>query len=303
MRPFAERLAQACRAKGAPLCVGLDPRPDWLPPAVLEGRRPTSRGQAAAFEAFGDGVIGAVAGHAAALKVNVAFYERLGVAGMRAYARTLRRARREKLLAIADVKRGDIGSTAEAYAAAHLGKGDFRADAMTVNPMLGSDAMAPFLAACKAGAGLFVLVRTSNPGAADFQGSLEDAASLSVRIAARVRAWGEEVSGGEGWSPVGAVVGATRGEEIAALRRLMPKTPFLLPGIGAQGGSLADATQAFDAQGQGGLLSASRSVIFAHRESRWMGDLAPSRWPEAVAASAQSLAEEIRAALPRGVPA
>jgi orotidine-5'-phosphate decarboxylase len=195
MRPFADRLIQACHAKGAPLCVGLDPRPDWLPPALLEGRRPTPRGQAAAFEAFGDGVIAAVAPVAAALKVNVAFYERLGIAGMRAYARTLKRARRAKLLSIADVKRGDIGSTAEAYAAAHLGKGDFRADAVTVNPMLGSDAMAPFLAACKAGAGLFVLVRTSNPGAADFQGSLEDPAGLSFRIAEHVRAWGEEVSG------------------------------------------------------------------------------------------------------------
>jgi len=295
VKPFSDRLAHAVRAKGSPLCVGLDPHAGSLPPAVLEGRKPTARGEAAAAEAFAEGVIGAVAATAVALKVNVAFFERLGVSGMRAYARSLKAARRAGLLVIADVKRGDIGSTAEAYAEAHLGKTDFRSDAVTLNALLGEDSMEPFLKrAAEQGAGLFVLVRTSNPGGPAVQGSLDDPNALSWTLADRVRAWGERAPGRCGWSSVGAVVGATRGEDIARLRARMPRTPLLLPGIGAQGGSLADAALAFDAEGLGGLATASRSVIFAHRER---GDLPPARWTEAVADAAKSLASDLRKAL------
>ena len=301
MKPFIDRLAEACRAKGAPLCVGLDPHLEQLPEALLEGLKPTPRAQAKAVEAFGEQVIAAVAPAAAALKINIAFYERLGVAGMRAYARTLRQARRAKLLVIADVKRGDIGSTARAYAEAHLGRTDFRADAVTLNPLLGEDSMTPFLERAAEGAGLFVLVRTSNPGGAEIQGGLEDPASLSRRLAEKVRAWGEKALGRCGWSSVGAVVGATRGTEIAALRAQMPRTPFLLPGIGAQGGSLQEAASAFDAEGRGGLLTASRSVLFAHRETPWAGTLPPGRWSEAVAAAARALSAEIRQALAKSL--
>ncbi len=299
MKPFSDRLAQAVRAKGSPLCVGLDHHRDHLPPAVMEGRKPTARGEAAAAEAFAEGVIAASAPVAVALKVNVAFYERLGVAGMRAYARALKAARKAKLLAIADVKRGDIGSTAQAYAEAHLGKTDFHADAVTLNALLGEDSLEPFLKASAEGAGLFVLVRTSNPGGPGIQGNLEDPTALSWTLAERVRAWGGRAPGRCGWSSVGAVVGATRGEDILRLRARMPKTPFLLPGIGAQGGSLADAAKAFDAEGLGGLATASRSIIFAHRERP---DLAPARWTEAVADAAKALAGDLAKALRPSAP-
>lgn len=309
MLNFSDRLAKACRAKGSPLCVGLDPHLEHLPEVLTAAAKPTLPGLAKAVEAFSDGVLEAIAPVAAAVKVNIAFYERLGSPGMRAYAATLRRARRAGLLVVADVKRGDIGSTAQAYAEAHLGPvvfggkrlKAFPADAVTLNAFLGEDAMAPFLARCAEGAGLYILVRTSNPGAADFQGRLEDPAALSFRVADRVKAWGERAMGRCGWSAVGAVVGATRGDEIRLLRARMPATPFLLPGIGAQGGSLADAAAAFDAKGLGGLVTASRSVIFAHREPGHMEGLEPARWSVAVGRAAAALATDLKAAL--GTPA
>lgn len=154
--------------------------------------------------------------------------------------------------------------------------------------------MEPFLRKAGEGAGLFVLVRTSNPGSAEFQGEATDPEALTSRIAAKTAEWGARAMGRSGWSSVGAVVGATKGGEIAVLRQRMPRTPFLLPGIGAQGGSLAEAASAFDASGLGGLLTASRSVIFAHKDRQ---DLPPERWNEAVAAAAKDLAGEIRGAL------
>lgn len=272
---FGDRLADACRAK-SPLCVGIDPRDE----GDLSG--------------FAGGVIAAVAPHAVAIKVNVAFFERRGVEGMRAYSGALVRAREAGLLVIADVKRGDIGATAEAYAEAHLGDGDFGADAATVSPFLGADSLEPFLAAVDRGRGLFVLLRTSNPGAAALQGRLDDPGSATSRTADLLRGWAGARRGRSGWSGVGAVVGATRGTEIAALRARLPGVPFLLPGVGAQGGSLADAARAFEG-GLGGLVSASRSITFPE-DTRLP-------WREAVSEAARRLGAELRAALGRGTAA
>ena len=183
----------------------------------------------------------------------------------------MRRARELDLLVIGDVKRGDIGSTARAYAAAFLeGAGEPGApvcDAVTLSPFLGSDSIEPFLEACaRTGAGAFVLVRTSNPGSADFQrlGSPE----LSFAVAERVARWGERTIGRSGFSSIGAVVGATHAGELAAFRAALPHAPFLLPGYGAQGASGADLRGAFAPGGRGVLVKSSRGIAFAYKEAR-----------------------------------
>jgi orotidine-5'-phosphate decarboxylase len=283
---FADRLAAAVEARGAALCVGLDPRIELLPPALIAGLRPGSAGRARAYERFCEMVIDAVAGEAAAVKPQVAFFEALGGPGLSALERVCAHAREAGLVVIADAKRGDIGSTAEAYAAAWLLPRDgapAAAHAMTVNPYLGGDSLAPFLAACGDGAGLFVLARTSNPGGSDLQeAELSDGRSLWERTAELIDAWGAQHVGECGLSAVGAVVGATRPGDLARARELMPRTPFLLPGVGAQGGRAEDLGAAFRDHPAGGLVSASRSVIYAWRERG--GD-----WQQAVRAAAGEL--------------
>lgn len=262
--PFADRLAEAIRRKESVVCVGLDPRPDRLPAVFADTPQP------AASVAFCKGVLEAVADVAVAVKPNIAFFEALGTLGVSAYAEVCAAAREKGLLVIGDVKRGDIGSTAEAYADALLvdrpgGVGPH--DAVTVNPFLGSDGVRPFLERAEAGGkGVFLLVKTSNPSSAELQDlALADGGTPAEALARLVDEWGAAQVGESGWSSVGAVVGATHGGELARFRALMPRTPFLLPGYGAQGAGAEDVAGAF-ADGLGGVVNASRSILFAARE-------------------------------------
>jgi orotidine-5'-phosphate decarboxylase len=267
---FGDRLAARVEEAGSALCIGLDPRIELLPPEVIAGLHPGQAGRARAYERFCIGVIDAVADDAAAVKPQVAFFEALGGPGISALERVCDHARAAGLLVIADGKRGDIGSTAEAYAEAWLhprGSDPPVADALTVNPYLGSDSMAPFLAACRGGAGVFVLARTSNPGGADLQEAvLADGRPVWERTAELIDAWGADLVGESGLSAVGAVVGATRPEAVARARDLMPRTPLLMPGVGAQGGAAGELAAAFRDHPAGGLIVAARSVIYAWRE-------------------------------------
>lgn len=277
-QPFADRLIEAIVSKRSFLVVGLDPRLAALPAHITEtamaqhGR--TREGAAAAIVAFNRVIIEAVAPFAVAVKPQLAFYEVLGAPGLEAFAETVRMARAAGLLVIADGKRNDIGSTAEAYAEAYLGTprwgndvlGEPVADALTVNPYMGSDSVQPFVAECERGAGIFVLVRTSNPSAAELQDLAVDERPLFERVAYLVDKWGASVVGECGFSAVGAVVGATYPEEAAKLRALLPKTLFLVPGVGAQGGSAADAAHAFASGGLGAVVNASRSILFAFQD-------------------------------------
>ncbi len=263
--PFADRLAEACRRKRSVVCVGLDPRPDRLPP--LYGQTP----QPAASVAFCLGILDAVADVAVAVKPNIAFFEALGALGVPAYAEVCSAARARGLLVIGDVKRGDIGPTAEAYAAGLLEDGPGAIgphDAITVNAFLGSDGVQPFVDRAAAnGKGVYLLVKTSNPSSAELQDlPLRDGGTPAEALARLVDTWGTPTVGAEGWSAVGAVVGATHGDELARFRARMPRTPFLLPGYGAQGAGADDVVGAFAAGGLGGLVNASRSVCFAFRE-------------------------------------
>ena len=270
---FSDRLGDAVARKRTQLVVGLDPVLERLPPE-LDGD----------IGAFCRGIVDAVEPYAVAVKPQSAFFEAHGADGIRTFWDVCAYARAAGLLVIADAKRGDIGSTAEAYAATFSG----RADAVTVNPYLGGDSVAPFIqAARRDGSGIFCLVKTSNPGSADVQDVvLADGRMVWERVAELVGLWGGEEVGDGGLSAVGAVVGATFPEQIARARRLLPNAPFLLPGIGAQGGSPAGVAAAFTDNPAGALVSASRSVIYAV-------DVSGGDWRSAAAAEAERLAGEI----------
>jgi orotidine-5'-phosphate decarboxylase len=306
--PFSDRLAEAVERKRTQLVVGLDPRPDLLP-VELRGDAHLGRDHvAAAVARFCCGIVDAVAPHVVAVKPQLAFFEALGADGVRALEETCAYARAAGLLVIADAKRGDIGSTSRAYAAAYLestqspvrgGETDDEppaalvaqpplADALTVNPYLGRDSLDPFLLACRReGAGLFCLVKTSNAGWADVQDvALRDGRPLWQHVAALVRDWGEDLVGERGLSSVGAVVGATHPRAVGEARRLMPQSVLLLPGVGAQGATPADVARAFTSGPASALVTAARSVIFAHRAAG--GD-----WRSAAGAEAARLRSEV----------
>lgn len=266
---FADRLLRACRAKGNALCVGLDPRWDMLP-AEIRARHGTV---APAYEEFCLRVLDVVAPLVPVVKPQSAFFEACGPAGLTALQAVLRHARERGLMTILDSKRNDIASTATAYADAVFGPhAVWPADAMTINPYLGRDAVEPFLASArKVDAGVFVLVRTSNKGAGQFQ-DLECAGkSLYRHVAEAVAAWAAERVGQCGYGDVGAVVGATHPAELAQIRQWVPNVLFLVPGYGAQGGSAADVAAAFRADGTGAVVNSSRGITFAFSpsEPRW----------------------------------
>ena len=307
---FADRLCAAIDAKGSAVVVGLDPRPESLPPHLLAACRAelgdSTEAVAEALWRFNRGVIDAVYDVVPAVKPQLAFYECYGVAGLKAYARTATYAQEAGLLVIADGKRNDIGSTAGAYAEAFLGTprvfdrsaaGDFTADALTVNPFLGSDGIQPFVdCARQHGRGVFVLVKTSNPSAGELQDLQIDGRPLYEHLGALVESWGADSRGRSGYSSVGAVVGATWPAQAARLRALMPHTLFLVPGYGAQGATAADVACCFDAQGHGALINASRSIIFAWHAEPYASRYGETRYGTAAREAAQRMGDDIRSA-------
>lgn len=297
---FADRLFGAVEAKKSPLVVGIDPDPQLMPPALFDFSSPDRSARqvlARGIERFAKGIIQAVADHVCAVKPQLAYFERLGPAGLAAYEATVECAKAHGLLVIADGKRNDIAQTARQYAAAYLGAGEAaagieanvagclaaadretpKADALTVNPYLGRDSLGPFIERLDAGRGLFVLVKTSNPSSGDLQDRMLTPLSGdgttregdAPRLYEFVGEWLEEYNrrspGRLGYGPVGAVVGATFPEELSALRRLLPRTPFLIPGLGAQGASAQDVAGGFDSRGLGAVVNASRSILYAYR--------------------------------------
>ena len=287
---FADRLTALIEARRSQIVVGLDPRLERIPEQVSR-----ASGAGDVIEAFNRLVIDAVAEETIAVKCQVAFYEKHGLQGMRAYARTLEYARGKGLITIGDVKRNDIGSTAEAYASAHLASGsEFAADAITVNPYLGADGITPFLEkAATGGRGVFVLVKTSNPSSGDVQDLECAGVPLYEHIAGLVENWGEPYRGKRGYSLLGAVVGATYPDELARLRALMPHTLFLVPGYGAQGAGVDQVVSAFDGQGLGALVSSSRGIVYAYEQPPYSENYAPDGWQEAVREAARQMRQQI----------
>lgn len=323
-----DALAAAVARCGNAVCVGLDPRWEQLPWPVRLGREagdspdapaeatataPTklSRGYSQDFfnaraEAYLDfccGVIDVVAPIVPVAKPQAAFFEELGPAGMAALAEVIRYAQEKGLLVILDGKRNDIGSTAEAYARGMLGRGSaWGADALTVSPYLGADSLTPFVdVARERGAGIFVLVKTSNPGG----GTLQDL-EIGVEhdrprrvynaVAELVEGLAGDTAGVCGYGAVGAVVGATYPDQLAELRAAMPHTWFLVPGFGAQGGAAADIAPAFDAYGMGAVVNNSRGIIFAHARKEYAEKFGDQKWQEAIEAATREMIEELRVA-------
>ncbi|MBL8750177.1 MAG: orotidine-5'-phosphate decarboxylase [Planctomycetes bacterium] len=284
MRSFVAEIAERVLGGQAPIVIGLDPRLDALPQRVVPNGPPAAR-----IVEFYREALPAIARHAPCVKPNIAFFEQFGADGYRAYEETCALARKNGLLVIGDIKRGDIGSTAEAYADGHFGL----ADALTLHPYLGGDSIAPFLKACdpaRGGRAVFVLVRTSNPGARDFQDLLVGAEALCDVVARAVTRWGSDMPKSEGYSAVGAVVGATWPQELARLRALLPHSWLLLPGVGAQGGAVKDLAAAFDRRGLGALVNQSRGVMQCFQPSS--GD-----WLDAIERAAKAFADECRAVI------
>jgi len=278
---FADRLIGAIEKKGAPICVGIDPIIASIPDAVFRGGRDKADGgdpQAAidALFEFTTRVLKIVAPHVPCVKFQSAYFEQYHWEGVEAYFNLIQEAAELGLIVIGDVKRGDIGSTASAYAAGHLAEPEMSdsdematPDAITINPMLGMDTIEPFVkTAGEFGKGLFVLVRTSNPGSAELQDvKLADGRTWSEMVAEKLATVAEGMIGARGWSSLGAVVGATQTHTMISLRQRLPKSIFLLPGYGTQGATAEMTRHAFR-DGLGALVSASRSILYAHKDAK-----------------------------------
>lgn len=282
---FADRLVEAVRRTGTPLCLGLDPVLNRIPPqwAVGEGRE----GAARVLEKFCVRLLDVLKDQVPVVKPQIACFELYGAPGVAAFENVVRAARERGYLVVGDLKRGDIGVSAQHYARGWLGRDML--DAMTVNAYLGDDGIEPFVGACREhDAGIFVLVATSNPGAEAVQHIGPEGGRVVDVIARMVDRWGSELRGATGYAPVGAVVGATRPQDAAMLRGVMPHAFFLVPGLGAQGAQPEDLRPFFNPDGLGALVNVSRSLIYAHEERKNM------RFEDAVRAQAKNLIAQLK---------
>ena len=277
------KLVEKIQKMNAPIVVGLDPMMKYVPSqiktAAFNEFGETLEGAAEAIWQYNKGIVDAIYDLVPAVKPQVAMYEQFGIPGMIAFKKTVDYCKEKDMVVIGDIKRGDIGSTSEAYAVGHLGKVavgsksyyGFNEDFVTVNPYLGSDGVNPFTKVCKEeGKGIFVLVKTSNPSSGEFQDRLVDGKPLYEIVGEQVAKWGSECMPTTGnYSYVGAVVGATYPEQGKILRKVMPNSFILVPGYGAQGGKGADLVHFFNEDGLGAIINSSRGIIAAHQQEKY----------------------------------
>ncbi len=291
---FGARLTEAVRAKKNGVCVGIDPRWQQLPGSLRVD--PSQQGWSAtaeAFRQFSFSIIDVVAPLVPIIKPQSAFFEELGPAGVSVLGEVIQYATARGLLVILDGKRNDIGTTATAYANAYLGrKSPFGADSLTVSPYLGADSLDPFVKRCvEADAGLFILVKTSNPGSGFIQDLSIEGGTISERVADYVQENALMTAASpNAYGSIGCVVGATYPEQLAAMRRRMPNAWILIPGFGAQGGGAEDVRHGFDQEGLGAIVNSSRGIIFAHENKKYSG--LPD-WTDAVEAATREMIEEL----------
>ncbi|MFC1525049.1 orotidine-5'-phosphate decarboxylase [Planctomycetota bacterium] len=271
MKHFTDRVIELTKRKRSCLIVGLDPRLELIPHPLKKRiqniHKISQQNASRIIYKFNKMVIDTIHTQIAGVKPQVAFYEKFGHWGIKAFWDTMAYAHKKGLLVIADVKRGDVPSTAQAYAEAYLTK-DSPIDAITVNPLLGKDSLAPFINLAHVnGKGLFVLVKTSNPGSKDFQDLvLHNSKKYYAWVAQRINQWGNSLKGQKGYSLLGAVVGATFPQEASQLRRILTNNIFLVPGYGAQGAQAQDLKACFKNDKTGALINASRSITYAYRK-------------------------------------
>lgn len=302
------KLIEKIRKTNAPIVVGLDPMMNYIPQHIQDAAfaqyGETLEGAAEAIWQFNKGIVDATYDLIPAVKPQIAMYEQFGIPGLMAYKKTVDYCKEKDLVVIGDVKRGDIGSTSAAYAVAHLGKvqvgsksfAAFDTDFATVNPYLGSDGVKPFIDVCKAeNKGLFILVKTSNPSSGEFQDRIIDGRPLYEWVGEKVAQWGEEHMG-DGYSYIGAVVGATYPEMGKILRKIMPKTFILVPGYGAQGGKGADLVHFFNEDGLGAIVNSSRGIIAAYKQEKY-ASIGAANYADASRAAVQDMIADISGAL------
>ena len=301
-----DRLIEGIKRTGNPTVAGLDPKLDYIPEFIVReafaAHGETLEGAAAAILTFNKGLIDALWDIVPAVKPQAAYYEMMGWQGVRTLQETIAYAREKGMFVITDGKRNDIGTTMEAYAAAHMGTVrvggktliPFGGDALTVNGYLGSDGIRPLLEVCKErDTGIFVLVKTSNPSSGELQDRLIDGMPVYRRMGAMCESWGEELPGAYGYSGVGAVVGATYPEQLTELRQELPHTFFLVPGYGAQGGGAKDVAGAFDKDGLGAIVNSSRGILCAWKKE----GCAPEDYAGAARREALRMRDDILGAL------
>ena len=294
MQNFSDHLIAIIRKKNSCVVVGLDPHfkliPDDIKQKFLNLHKPSLEYAARVILEFNIQVIDIITPYVGIVKPQIAFYELYGWWGIWAYAETIKYAKEKGLIVIGDVKRGDVPTTAEAYANAHIGEvyvndtieTPFASDAVTVNPFLGTDSILPFIqTARKYNKGIFILVKTSNPLSGEFQNLICGKKKLHEIIAEKTNEWGKDLIGKEGYSAIGAVVGATFPKEITTLRKVMPKAFFLVPGYGAQGATVQDIKYCFNKDGLGAIINASRSILYAYDISPWKEKYGVTAWKEA----------------------
>lgn len=299
-----DKLIEGIKETKCPICVGLDTMHTYLPGEfVPEGKNPLKAIGRALYD-FNREIIDAVSDIVPSVKVQAAYYEQYGPAGMKAFQKTIAYAKKVGLVVIADVKRNDIGSTAAAYSNAYLGGIEiggetyfpYNADFVTVTPYLGTDGIQPFLEDCKKyQKGIFVLVKTSNPSGGELQDLKVNRKTFYQRVGDKVVEWGSELMGEYGYSNVGAVVGATYREQAEDLRRRFRHMFFLVPGYGAQGATADDIVVNFDAHGMGAVVNSSRGILLAYRQPAYQG----MSFQEAARAATINMKNDILAAFAR----
>ena len=308
---FSDRLAEQVTLKRNPSVLGLDPKLEYIPESIkqMAFEKNTCPKQAAAqsIVEFNRRLIDAVYDIIPAIKPQLAYYEMYGANGIQAFDETVQYAKSKGLIVIADGKRNDIGTTAEAYASAYLGvteiygqkESAFDADALTVNGYLGFDGIKPFVTACtEHGKGIFTLVKTSNPSSGQLQDlKLSDGRTIYEAMADLVDEWGSTVIGKCGYSSIGAVVGATYPKQLEELRKRMPKSWILVPGYGAQGGTASDVAYAFDKNGLGAVVNASRSLMCAYNLDAWKSKFTQEDFQDAARAEAERMKKDIGLAI------
>lgn len=302
-----DKLIEKIKETNNPTVMGLDPRYEMLPKCVTEKYPLTLEGASAAIIEYNKALIDATYDIIPAIKPQIAFYEMFGIPGMHAFKETCSYAKEKGMVVIADIKRGDIGSTAQGYSNAYLGKtkiGDieesiYDIDFVTVNPYMGTDCVKPFIDDCKKyDKGLFILVKTSNPSSGELQDlKLENGEEVYKRVANLVEDWGADLRGENGYSSIAAVVGATYPKQLQELRELALHTFFLIPGYGAQGGKPEDIALGFDENRLGGIVNASRSLMCAFKSDRWKDEFKEEDYAKATRAEAIRMRDELNSVL------
>ena len=303
MKNIIDQLIEKIKIMKNPTVIGLDPRYEMLPKYVKDKYPKTLEGVGQAIIEYNKELIDAIYDIIPAIKPQIAFYEMYGISGMQAFKETCEYAKQKGMFVIADIKRGDIGSTAQGYSNAYLGKtkiGEseqslYDIDFVTVNPYMGTDCVKPFIEDCKKyNKGLFILVKTSNPSSGELQDvKLENGEEVYTRVAKYVEKWGEDLRGEYNYSSISAVVGATYPEQLKQLRQIAPHTYFLIPGYGAQGGKAEDIALGFDENGLGGIVNASRSLMCAYKSDMWKNKFEEKDYAKATRAEALRMKEEL----------